>query len=1616
MSEIEDVCARYGMFPPFGSGYESAEHGIGQAYDTLKAEATAFGYDMKVFLGIKSDGAGSLALSESGTYLGYTDHESFGFNAVGGDMCTGPLPAPNEGDPNDFNMCLSSNCQTTDLYNTLQGGAGTKVLEYTIDAIMCMKKIPTEYLCGTAINCIDSSTDSAYQSDHEQCCGIMGIDIEGIEYIGHTCVDTDPCDIHGSSCGTDHTCEDYSTPFTLTNKMLIPDYHGDYMCACKNDGYFYDFEYKTCISVNECTDDFHACRNTICVDEENGYMCDCENVDQDVQKDGLSGTYEYADASCFECPCDMDCSLGNNLCTEREQCVINQSKVCSDDPCATFGLRCPVGGPFHKPGEPGWSHVDPAQNINNTCHGELSSAICEWDCEAEGVGWSCEQEYCFSKSDCIYRCPHGTICGKANFWECSHPSECIHICTEEFNLDCRCPDEHSCLNPPCGMIDECTEDPEITCQDVFKWEINSHLYKCYFDGSPNYECLDDTWDYLQENCYPPECEPVPCTATFDNKERCVMGLNGTVDGYLTWDEYWAQYEAGNVGDIVSRKRRETGAWGTIGVTINCIAGYKRDVALAVCNDVDECASDCTPDPVYGLWDCFNQHEMYTGFTDYTCTDTVNNDCAVGVCKQIGGTSDYICVKYASAGVTITNDNKNDHRFTPFNCVNTVGSYYIDCVNGFMKDPDTDLASTNPDIECVNIIECSTEIANPATTSVSEPLWAAVTIECANSDLCTDTEGSYTCIWGCQVSDCTGDHTYCSFDSIAGSQCHCEPGYAFDADSILVPQTGTPDWITIDIGEGNSCKDVDECQGLDVDDGLDIATRLTHNCNTDVLTPYTHETQVCINTDGSFYCSCLPGYELTYNTALDIYTCIDINECAVGSHQCLTGYCVNEDGSYSCVNECNDPTICGEHGRCVVDHTGEFAYIFDNTANTAGELCVCDEWYELDDPADPVSGCVDINECSDDTYCGDPPAVCENLDGGVNCYCPKGYFDSEKNPSTPEVVCQDIDECDDRTGENAEDPKTDACNPEWVNGVTWAGSTALADNCINNDGSYECAQLCLINNCAQTTVANHPPTECVVITDTNAKTGLELCACASGFVYDSTVGCVDVNECDTDPCGTVTGSRCVNDIGYFHCECDDKAVNIGWTQGVHMDNTVTCMNINECSATSDNECLDVEYCTDNDGNYDCINPSCTDSSYCETYPNSECYMKIDAGVTGSAVEDCVCVEGYDAKGTSGTLLVCYNIDECTEETDSCSATEECVDTMGSYFCRCPEGYEYIGGICVKKDICDASAHPDRYPCGADQSCKWLSDDTGIWLEVDLNDGDAKCGCPICPDCKGKHGIYSHCDSNIISTDPTLVDRSYYDCICHEGFEWENGVHYSTCVDINECETVADPCVVVPEPPRPDVSSRATIGSLFSRSGARMTIVESRELKPVPAYQADDSMCYSKKNPSVLLECPTGTTISVTHATHGRWDEETCCFSSQGCPTCDFNNEFDLIPYVNAACKGQNSCEFIIYGQSFIPDCIDSSTGEAVRAHVDIKWDCVAPINYEKSHEITASSEYDQKTICVNYPGYYTCNCTVGYEYDDVQGCLNVNECEDDYVLKGGKPHVCTHEVDMCVDSE
>ena len=53
-------------------------------------------------------------------------------------------------------------------------------------------------------------------------------------------------------------------------------------------------------------------------------------------------------------------------------------------------------------------------------------------------------------------------------------------------------------------------------------------------------------------------------------------------------------------------------------------------------------------------------------------------------------------------------------------------------------------------------------------------------------------------------------------------------------------------------------------------------------------------QICNNTNGSYTCSCLPGYQLEYDNMF----CADVDECAVNNGGCQ-GACHNLNGSYTC---------------------------------------------------------------------------------------------------------------------------------------------------------------------------------------------------------------------------------------------------------------------------------------------------------------------------------------------------------------------------------------------------------------------------------------------------------------------------------------------------------------------------------------------------------------------------------------------------------------------------------------------------------------------------------------------------------------------------------------------
>ncbi|XP_043389143.1 adhesion G protein-coupled receptor E3 [Chelonia mydas] len=159
--------------------------------------------------------------------------------------------------------------------------------------------------------------------------------------------------------------------------------------------------------------------------------------------------------------------------------------------------------------------------------------------------------------------------------------------------------------------------------------------------------------------------------------------------------------------------------------------------------------------------------------------------------------------------------------------------------------------------------------------------------------------------------------------------------------------------------------------------------------------------MCMNTAGTYYCTCIDGYKLssgkTNFTDASENTCQGIDECQGPS-----------------------PADCGPHA---------------NWTNVPGNYsCTCIDGYE------PSSGkasftharentCQDIDECQRNATVCEPHGNCINMPGSYRCKCSWGFGKSQRDSSK---ICTDIDEC----------RKTpDICGPRAT--------------CINTKGSYWC---------------------------------------------------------------------------------------------------------------------------------------------------------------------------------------------------------------------------------------------------------------------------------------------------------------------------------------------------------------------------------------------------------------------------------------------------------------------------------------------------------------------------------------------------------------------------------
>ncbi|XP_016371582.1 adhesion G protein-coupled receptor E2-like [Sinocyclocheilus rhinocerous] len=191
------------------------------------------------------------------------------------------------------------------------------------------------------------------------------------------------------------------------------------------------------------------------------------------------------------------------------------------------------------------------------------------------------------------------------------------------------------------------------------------------------------------------------------------------------------------------------------------------------------------------------------------------------------------------------------------CINTVGSYYCQCHEGF-----TTLSTHNftqaDSISCKDINECVVGSA-----------------DCGPNTICVNSEGGYkcTCATG-YISSNSGQGVQCiDIDECVVGSADCGPNTKCVNSEGGYKCTCATGYISSNSGQGVQCIDINEC----VDGSPDCG-------------PNTK----CVNSEGGYNCTCATGY-ISSNGK-------EIFNAGQGVQ------CIDRD-------ECNDPSFCGNHASC-----------------------------------------------------------------------------------------------------------------------------------------------------------------------------------------------------------------------------------------------------------------------------------------------------------------------------------------------------------------------------------------------------------------------------------------------------------------------------------------------------------------------------------------------------------------------------------------------------------------------------------------------------------------------------------------------------------------------------
>jgi len=198
--------------------------------------------------------------------------------------------------------------------------------------------------------------------------------------------------------------------------------------------------------------------------------------------------------------------------------------------------------------------------------------------------------------------------------------------------------------------------------------------------------------------------------------------------------------------------------------------------------------------------------------------------------------------------------------------------------------------------------------------------------------------------------------------------------------------------------------------------------------------------------------------------------------------------------------------------------------------------------------------------------------------------------------------------------------------------------------------------------------------CSILGDMQLYNFAYSCTCNDGYVGDGRTCVSDSVSCDSDPCGGDNQVCITTDHGYT-CECGDGYEPCGDACG----DALSCIEVNECDS---HPCGENQVCTNlpGPGNDHAPGYTCScDDGYQEN-SGGKC-EDIDE-CNGS---DSPCGENQSCSNTIGSFVcecyfgfvenrdgVCEDVNECDDT--PCDENQNCINHIGSFECRCNDGYE------------------------------------------------------------------------------------------------------------------------------------------------------------------------------------------------------------------------------------------------------------------------------------------------------------------------------------------------------